>query len=134
MFGSEAMLPVETTIPTIRNILQDTDNNKQNLIDDLDTINELRDQANIRIPAYQNKISRSYNKNIRIRRFNIGDLVLRKAFQNTTNPADGKLAPKWEGPYRIENKAGKGAYKLTTLDGTPLPRSWNAIHRKYYFI
>ncbi|KAD6454503.1 hypothetical protein E3N88_09209 [Mikania micrantha] len=33
-------------------------------------------------------------RNIRVRTFQIGDLALRKAFQNTTNPADGKLAPK----------------------------------------
>ena len=54
--------------------------------------------------------------------------------QNTTNPADGKLAPKWEGPYKIESEAGKGAYKLINIEGKPLPRSWNAIHLKLYFI
>ncbi|KAD5318312.1 hypothetical protein E3N88_18258 [Mikania micrantha] len=81
--------------------------------------------------TYQQKIAKSYNKNIRIRRFQIGDFVLRKAFQNTTNLADGKLAPKWEGPYRIESEAGKGAYKLSNMEGEPLPRSWNIIHLKY---
>ncbi|KAD4981704.1 hypothetical protein E3N88_18375 [Mikania micrantha] len=29
--------------------------------------------------------------------------------KNTTNPTDGKLAPKWEGPYKIDSEAGKGA-------------------------
>ncbi|KAD4180495.1 hypothetical protein E3N88_29086 [Mikania micrantha] len=81
--------------------------------------------------TYQQRIAKSYNKNIRIRRFHVGDLVLRKAFKNTTNPANGKLAPKWEGPYKIESEAGKRAYKLTNLEGEPLPRSWNAIHLKY---
>ena len=84
--------------------------------------------------AYQQKIVYSYNKNIRLRRFQVGDLVLRKAFQNTTNPTDGKLAPKWEGPYLIDAEAGKGAYRLATLEGTPIPRSWNAIHLKNYFM
>ena len=97
-----------TIIPTTRSELQTIESNKETLIEDLDTIDELRDQARIRIAAYQHRISKSYIKNIRIRRFKIGDLVLRKTFQNTTNPADGKLAPKWEGPYRIETKAGKG--------------------------
>ncbi|KAI3676095.1 hypothetical protein L1987_85694 [Smallanthus sonchifolius] len=53
---------------------------------------------------------------------------------NTTNPSDGKLAPKWEGPYLIDSEAGKGAYWLATLEGDILPRSWNAIHLKAYFM
>jgi len=39
--------------------------------------------------AYQQRVAGEYNKNIRIRRFQEGDMVLRKAFQNTTNLADG---------------------------------------------
>ncbi|KAD5960623.1 hypothetical protein E3N88_12095 [Mikania micrantha] len=97
-------------------------------------VGETWDIARIRMATYQQKIAKSYNKNIRIRRFQVGDLVLRKAFRNTTNPAVGKLAPKWEGPYKIESKAGKGAYKLTNMEGEPLPRSWNAIHLKLYCV
>jgi hypothetical protein len=134
VFGSEAVLPTEMVIPTARTSNQDPAGNDSNLFIDLDTIDELRDQARIRMAAYQQRISGSYNKNLRLRRFQVGDLVLRRAFQNTTNPADGKLAPKWEGPYLIEAEAGKGAYKLLTLEGDPLPRSWNAIHLKSYFI
>ena len=79
-------------------------------------------------------MARAYNKNIRIRRFQQGDLVLRKAFQNTTDPAHGKLAAKWEGPYLIDSEAGKGAYRLATMEGDLLPRAWNAIHLKAYFM
>ncbi|KAD5317516.1 hypothetical protein E3N88_17462 [Mikania micrantha] len=131
VYGSEAVLPTEMVIPTARSSLQNLESNKETLSEDLDTIDELRDIARIRMATYQQKIAKSYNKNIRIRRFQIGDLVLRKAFQNTTNPTDGKLAPKWEGPYKIDSEAGKGAYKLTNMEGEPLPRSWNAIHLKY---
>ena len=134
VFGSEAMLPTEMVVPTTRSSFQTIESNQEALSQDLDTIDELRDLARIRIAAYQQRMTRSYNKNIRIRRFQVGDLVLRKAFQNTTNPADGKLAPKWEGPYIIKSEAGKGAYELTDMDGIPLPRSWNAIHLKKYFI
>ena len=84
--------------------------------------------------AYQQRVAGAYNKNIRIRRFQEGDMVLRKAFQNTTNPTDGKLAPKWEGPYLIEAEAGKGAYRLLTMEGVSIPRAWNAIHLKKYFM
>jgi ribonuclease HI len=134
VFGSEAVIPTEMVIPTARIIYQQPETNAENLLQDLDTINELRDLAKIRLAAYQQRIASSYNKNIRLRRFQQGDLVLRKAFQNTTNPADGKLAPKWEGPYLVDSEAGKGAYRLATLDGEMIPRAWNAIHLKAYFM
>uniref|UniRef100_A0A803N315 Uncharacterized protein n=1 Tax=Chenopodium quinoa TaxID=63459 RepID=A0A803N315_CHEQI len=66
--------------------------------------------------------------------FQLGDWVLRKAFQNTKNQADGKLAPSWEGPYKITQVVGNGANQLTDQKGNPVPRSWKATHlRKYYF-
>ncbi|KAI3828176.1 hypothetical protein L1987_02273 [Smallanthus sonchifolius] len=107
VFGTEAMIPTKMVIPTARINLLTLETNNEALAHDLDTVDELRDLANVRIAAYQQRIVRSYNKSIRIRRFQVGDLVLRKAFQNTTNPNDGKLAQKWEGPYLIDSEAGK---------------------------
>ncbi|KAD6454283.1 hypothetical protein E3N88_08989 [Mikania micrantha] len=94
VYGSEVVLPTEMVVPTARSSLLNLESNKEIFSEDLDTIDELRDIARIIIATYQQKIAKSYNKNIRIRRFQVGDLVLRKAFLNTTNPADGKLAPK----------------------------------------
>ena len=133
VFGAEAVIPTEMTIPTVRSTLSDPEQNPEALCQELDTIDEKRDAARLRMAAYQQRISRAYNKNIRTRRFKVGDWVLRKAFQNTTNPVDGKLAPKWEGPYEVESEAGKGAYRLKNMEGDMLPRSWNAIHLKLYF-
>jgi hypothetical protein len=132
VFGTEAVIPTEMVIPTARSILGTRQDNSNVLMQDLELVDELRDAAKIRIAAYQQRVARSYDKNIRIRRFQVGDLVLRKAFQNTTDPTHGKLAPKWEGPYKIEAEAGKGAYWLTNKDGIMLPRSWNAVHLKIY--
>ncbi|KAK9073810.1 hypothetical protein SSX86_006404 [Deinandra increscens subsp. villosa] len=134
VFGAEAVIPTEMVIPTARVTLQDSQYNSENLLQDLETIEELRDLAKVRMASYQQRVAKSYNKNIRLRRFQVGDLVLRKAFQNTTNPADGKLAPKWEGPYLVESEEGKGAYRLMNLEGDLLPRAWNAVHLKAYFM
>ncbi|KAD5960652.1 hypothetical protein E3N88_12124 [Mikania micrantha] len=108
VFGSEAVLPTEIIISTTRTSLQTIESNKEVLSHDIDTIDEARDIAKIRMAAYQQKIAKSYNKNIRIRRFKVGDLVLRKAFQNTTNPTDGKLAPKWEDVIKLIPKLERG--------------------------
>ncbi|XP_076954022.1 uncharacterized protein LOC143628273 [Bidens hawaiensis] len=93
-FGAEAVIPTEMVYPTARTSILDPQTNNDNLIQELDTVEELRDQARFRMAAYQQKMAGAYNKNVRIRRFKVGDLVLRKALQNTTNTADGKLAPK----------------------------------------
>ena len=73
---------------TARTSIRDPQANNESLIQDLDTVDELRDLARVRMASYQQRIAGSYNKNVRVRRFQVGDMVLRKAFQNTTNPAD----------------------------------------------
>ena len=40
-----------------------------------------------------------YNKRVKLRRLNIGDLVLCKVTPATRDSAQGKLNPTWEGPY-----------------------------------
>jgi hypothetical protein len=46
---------------------------------------------------------------------------LRKVFDNTKNPNDGKLGPNWEGPYRVRLVTSVGAYHLEDLNFVPLP-------------
>ncbi|CAH9099531.1 unnamed protein product [Cuscuta epithymum] len=46
--------------------------------------------------AYQQRVARSYNKDVRAKIFKKGDWVLRKSFGNE---ASGKFSPNWEGPY-----------------------------------
>ncbi|RWW70862.1 hypothetical protein BHE74_00021435 [Ensete ventricosum] len=41
-----------------------------------------------------------------------GDLVLRKAEDNDPTKARGKLAPNWDGPYRIVKAIREGTYTL----------------------
>jgi len=49
------------------------------------------------------------------------------------DPTQGKLAPNWEGPFRITKNLQNGAYRLETLDGKAIPRTWNTRHLKFYF-
>lgn len=107
---------------------------KKILVENIDTVEELNDFSKIRITTYQKIISKSYNKNVRKRRFKVGHLVLINVFQNTTENSAGNLTPKWEGPYLINTKAIDGAYWLSTVDDQVLQRSWNAIHLKTYFL
>nr|GEV39818.1 reverse transcriptase domain-containing protein [Tanacetum cinerariifolium] len=48
--------------------------------------------------------------------------------------AGGKLGPKWEGPYEVTEALGDGAYKLRSMDGTILPRTWNIANLKRCYL
>nr|GEV91749.1 hypothetical protein [Tanacetum cinerariifolium] len=48
--------------------------------------------------------------------------------------AGGKLGPKWEGPYEVTEALGDGAYKLRSIDGTTLPRTWNIANLKRCYL
>ena len=52
----------------------------------------------------------------------------------TKNLSWGKLAPNWEGMYRITSVAGIGAYYLEDLNGNVVPHPWNVnnLSRYYY--
>lgn len=57
--------------------------NRDMLLDALDSIEEKRGQAVLRIQNYQHQIESYYNKKVKSRPLKLGDLVLRKVFENT---------------------------------------------------
>ena len=63
-------------------------------MESLDLVDERRKQAQLRVAAYEQKVARYFNIKVRERKFNVGDLVLRKVFLNTLDQATGVLEPK----------------------------------------
>ena len=61
-------------------------------------MDEVRDKASNKMLKYQQKMVEYYNKRVKFRRLDMGDLVLRKVTPATKNPVQGKLGPTWEGP------------------------------------
>ncbi|XP_072084471.1 uncharacterized protein [Arachis hypogaea] len=59
--------------------------------------------------------------------------VLRMNDIGLPSPGEGKLAANWEGPYRVREVLGKGAYKLECLDGSEVPRTWNVANLKRFY-
>ena len=107
--------------------------NAELVIEDLDMVDKLRESAAVRIASYQRRLENSYNKQVKPLMFQPGDLVLKKVFETTVDPMAGKFQPNWEGPYLITRVDESGSYALDKLDGTPVPRMWNALHLKRYY-
>ena len=76
--------------------------------------------ATIRLAEYQQKLAQRYNRDVKRKEFCAGELVLRRAIGNTRDVNAGKLAPTWEGSYRVIAIAGMGTYYLEDLDERPL--------------
>ncbi|XP_074337435.1 uncharacterized protein LOC141674624 [Apium graveolens] len=92
VYDTKVVLSTEIIMPTLRCGTATYDSNKKELTHDIDTIDKLRETTKIRMAMYQQKIARSYNKNIHIRNFQVGDMVMRKVFQNTMDVSAGKFA------------------------------------------
>ncbi|GAV73545.1 hypothetical protein CFOL_v3_17029 [Cephalotus follicularis] len=127
------MIPVEICVQSPRVVHFTEDNNEEGLRCLLDLVEELRDKSAIRVTAYQQRVSRYYNRRVSPRPLRQGDLVLRNSAIADPTGTRGKLAPAWEGPYKIKMVLRPGTFKFETLGGMEISRAWNAEHlRKYY--
>ncbi|KAK2996329.1 hypothetical protein RJ639_026105 [Escallonia herrerae] len=132
-FGTEALLPVEVGLPTVRVLQFSEAENEENLRGNLDLLDDVRAQALDRVISTKQRVARFYNRRVRMRIFRVGDLVLRKLGVSNPKAAVGKLSPNWEGPYKISKVLRPGAYSLETLSGEAIPRTWNADNLRPYY-
>ncbi|KAG7552776.1 Ribonuclease H-like superfamily [Arabidopsis thaliana x Arabidopsis arenosa] len=134
-YGVEAMAPAEVGYSSLRRSMMAAhpDLNDQMMLDRLDELEEVRNTALCRIQNYQLAAAKYYNKKVHNRHFDVGDLVLRKVFENTAELNAGKLGANWEGPYQISKIVRPGDYELLTMSGTEVPRTWNSMHLKRYY-
>ena len=126
VYGSDAMIPVEIheSSPRFQNFMVEESNEERRV--NLDLLEEAR----IKAEAVKRRAERQYSSKVKPRQFQIGDLVMRKAQEYEL---ENKLSPKWTGPFRITEAKGNDSYNLETLEGGPIPRSWNAANLKFYF-
>ncbi|GJW31494.1 reverse transcriptase domain-containing protein [Tanacetum coccineum] len=132
-YGTEAVIPAEIGMPTLRTAEIDQAKNNEALGINLDLIEERREQAAIQEAKSKKKMEKYYNSRVRGTSFKPGDMVYRS--NEASHAQDGgKLGPKWEGPYEVKESLGKGAYKLKDRKGNDMPRTWNICNLKKCYI
>ncbi|GKA50881.1 reverse transcriptase domain-containing protein [Tanacetum coccineum] len=132
-YGTEAVIPVEIGMPTLRTTEVDQASNNEALGINLDLIEERREQAAIQEAKSKKKMEKYYNSRVRGTSFKPGEMVYRS--NEASHAKDGgKLGPKWEGPYEVKESLGKGAYKLKDRKGNDMPRTWNICNLKKCYI
>ncbi|XP_020426524.1 uncharacterized protein LOC109950806 [Prunus persica] len=132
-YGTEAIIPPHITVPSIGIEVGSSEQNSEQMRLNLDLLEGEREKAIVRVASYQQRLKSYYDKRAKIRQFQPGDLVLRKAFITAQRQGSKKMKPNWEGPYIISRSGGRGSYTLDTMEGKEIPRQWNAYHLQRYY-
>jgi len=130
VYGSDAMIPVEIqeSWPRFQNFVVEESNEGRKL--NLDLLDEVREQARVKAEALKRRVEHKQRSKLRPRQFQVVDLVIWKAHPYQL---ENKLSPKWTGPFRVVKVLGNEAYRLETLEGGTIPRTWNEANLKFYF-
>ncbi|GER53738.1 gag-pol polyprotein [Striga asiatica] len=124
VYGMEAFLPVEVELQSQRSSSYELGQNEESMMAALDTIEELRGQASTGIEAYKQRMRAAHDRKVKIRRFQVGDLVWKRI---DMLKHVGKLEPNWEGPYLVEKVHARGAYSLKDAEGQSLARGRRVV-------
>ncbi|CAA0811498.1 Unknown protein, partial [Striga hermonthica] len=78
VYGMEALLQVELELQSQRSSTYNQEQNEELMLTALDTIKELREQASTRVEAYKQRMRAAHDMKVKIRRFQVGDLVWKR--------------------------------------------------------
>lgn len=91
-FGSEAVIPVKIGEPSWRVENFNEEKNGPTQREDMDLLEEVREVAYVKETTAKQRAQIRFNSKVIPRRFNLGDLVLRRANVVNRNTTQGKLA------------------------------------------
>jgi hypothetical protein len=102
--------------------------------DNVEDLTELKLWSLEKIKENKAKVARAYNKKVKPKEFQVGDLVWEAVLPlGTKDAAYDKWSPNWHGPYRVDQILSGNAYILEELDGIKFPVVVNGQHLKKYF-
>ena len=97
--------------------------NSEALCEETNLVGEAKEIGHIWEKALKWRIANRYNSVAVPQKFKEGDLVLRRGDIRPPHLGQGKVVANWEGPYKVVEVLGNGAYKLSTLSGTKAMRN-----------
>ena len=92
-YGTEAVIPIEVGVASIRLEVLHEEHNNDPLRINLDCLDKVKDKASNKMTKYQRKMAEYYNKRVKLRRPDIGNLILHKVTLATRDSTQGKLGP-----------------------------------------
>ncbi|XP_015165383.1 uncharacterized protein K02A2.6-like [Solanum tuberosum] len=105
------VIPAEVEIPSLWIVVEaeiDDDEWIRTRLDQLTLIDEKRLTSVSHGQLYQKRMTRAYNKKVRLRCFEEGQLVLRHILPHQAE-VKGKFSPNWKGPFIVKKVLSNGA-------------------------
>ncbi|XP_070015192.1 uncharacterized protein [Nicotiana sylvestris] len=136
VYGTEAVIPAEVEISSLRIIVEDEIEESEwvkTRLSQLTLIDEKRMVAVCHRQLYQQRMAHAYNKKVRPRNLKVGQLVIRRILPHHQE-AEGKFVPNWKGPYIIRKIFPKGALYLGDIKGNDPEAAVNADAVKRYYV
>ena len=136
VYGVEAVLPLECQILSLRIAIQEGLTGEENAklrLQELEALDEKRLEAQQCLECYQALPSSTFNKRVKPRAFQVGDLILavRRPII-TTHRTSNKFTSKWDGPYVVQEVYTNGAYKLIDNDGVRIGPINGKFLKRFY--
>ncbi|KAM2288448.1 hypothetical protein ACFXTI_029324 [Malus domestica] len=120
VYGSETVLPLESQILSLRMAIQEgliNENNAKLCLQELETLDERRLEAQQHLECYQARLSKAFNKKVHPHSFQVGDLVFAlHRLIISTHKTKSKFTSKWDGPYVIQEVYTNSAYLIMAED------------------
>ena len=133
VYGQDAVLPWEITAGSRRVEFQNDLSAEQYaalMNDNVEDLTELRLWSLEKIKENKAKVARAYNKKVRPKEFQVGDLVWEIVLPlGSKDKKFGKWSPNWHGPYKVDQVLPGNTYMLEELDGVKFPVAVNNISR-----
>ena len=80
------------------------------------------------------RVARAYNKKVKLKNFQVGDLVWKVILPiGSRDQKFGKWSPSWEGPLRIARIVPGNSYLVESMEGNLLPRALNGRYLKKFY-
>ena len=102
----------------------------------MDNIDEMADKRLIALGEIEKDkimVAKAYNKKVKAKSFQVGDLVWKTILPLTSKDRKlGKWLPSWEHPYKITLVISGNAYMLQTLLGEDLAKTLNRRFLEQY--
>ncbi|XP_059284798.1 uncharacterized protein LOC132038091 [Lycium ferocissimum] len=128
VYGTEAVIPAEVEIPSLR-IIQEAELDNAEWVwtqyEQLALIDEKRMVVICHRQLYQQRMAHAFNKRVRARLFQIGQMVLKRVFPHQ-DESKGKFSPNWKGPFIVYKVLSGGAVLLAEMDGQEWPKPINS--------
>jgi hypothetical protein len=123
------VLPIEIEHNSPRVAVFNEETSRKALEDDVDALDEARDEVLSRVTKYQQDLKNYHSRRLRPRSFQVGDLVLR-----LTQDSHEKFESPWVGPYIVTEVIAGGAYRINDKKtGVAEPNPWNVAQlRRFY--